>query len=298
MSQDRHHICVCICTYRRPALLAQLLFALKNQKTLDKFSYSIVIADNDVSEAGRPTAEQASAEHKLRIRYVVETEQSIAKARNRAVKSSEGDLLAFIDDDEVPDSDWLLKALEALQAFKVDGILGPVIPQYLGSPPRWVVQGKFYERETHETGTMLRWHQTRTGNVLMRKDVFFAKNNFFREQFGRGGEDRDLFKRLIQQGYKFVWCNEAVVREVISPSRYSRKFMLRRALVRGTLPHFRFGDYCKSLVAVPFYLVLLPFLIFLGQRLFMSILIKLFDHVGRLLSVMGLDVVKDRYVMD
>ena len=41
------HITVCICTYKRPIMLDNLLSRLSIQRTEDSFSYDIVIVDND-----------------------------------------------------------------------------------------------------------------------------------------------------------------------------------------------------------------------------------------------------------
>ena len=47
------HITVCICTFKRPALLGQILEELRSQQTEGRFTYSIVITDNDRSESAR-----------------------------------------------------------------------------------------------------------------------------------------------------------------------------------------------------------------------------------------------------
>jgi hypothetical protein len=41
------HVCVCICTFRRPLLLKRLLEALEKQQTENAFTFSVVVADND-----------------------------------------------------------------------------------------------------------------------------------------------------------------------------------------------------------------------------------------------------------
>ena len=101
---------------------------------------------------------------------------------------------------------------------------------------------------------------------------------------------------MIRKGHVFVWCAEAPVYESIPPERFKRSFMLKRALVRGKIPHFRPLDYAKSLVAVPLYTLALPILPFLGHHVFMKVLIKDFDHIGRLLALAGIDIVKEKYV--
>jgi len=108
-SSCNRHICVCICTYKRPNLLKRLLKALDLQRTDGLFSYSIVVVDNDECKSAQPVVVSFQQETKLEVKYFVEPEQNIALARNKAVENARGDFIAFIDDDEFPDAAWLLE---------------------------------------------------------------------------------------------------------------------------------------------------------------------------------------------
>lgn len=292
------HISVCICTYKRPALLGRLLSKLQGQETEGLFEYSIVIVDNDRAQSARQTVESWVPQSKIPTKYYVESEQNIALARNKAVANARGEFIAFIDDDEVPSGKWLINLYKTCNKLHAGGVLGPVIPYYEIDPPKWVVKGNFYGRPSHQTGSVLHWTHTRTGNVLLRKDIFNENGNMFRPEFGMGGEDRDFFRRVIGKGFRFVWCAEAPVYEAVSAQRCKRLFMLKRALLRGRIPHFTHFDMLKSLAAIPLYSSALPILILLGHHRFMKYLIKDFDHIGRILSFFGIDVVKENYVVE
>jgi hypothetical protein len=105
---------------------------------------------------------------------------------------------------------------------------------------------------------------------------------------------------MIEKGYVFIWCNEAVAYEAVPPLRWRRSFLLKRALLRGhaSLAHPTYGarDVIASFVATPAYLLALPFALVLGQGKFMSVLVRLFDHLGALLGIIGINLVKDPYV--
>ena len=51
MAHALPHICVLICTYKRPQMLARLLDGLVSQDTGGLFTYSVVVADNDQHES-------------------------------------------------------------------------------------------------------------------------------------------------------------------------------------------------------------------------------------------------------
>jgi succinoglycan biosynthesis protein ExoM len=299
MKNQTQHVTVCICTYRRPELLKSLLDDLRAQQTDGLFTYSILVVDNDVQQSAEPVVSAFAAEVSVPVEYYVEPGQNISLARNKAVAHAKGEFLVFIDDDENPIQRWLLTLVEACIKFNAHGALGPVHPRYEVTPPRWVVEGKFYDRPSYPTGTVINWQRGRTGNTLLRREVFEGMDVPFRPEF-RTGEDQDFFRRVIDKGFFFIWCDEAKAYEIVPSIRWNRRFLLRRALLRGytSLAHPTFGarEILTSLVAAPVYALALPFAFVMGQGKFMSLLVRLFDHLGRLLGVVGINPVRQAYV--
>lgn len=295
------HICVCICTFRRPDLLKRALEAVFAQETAEIFNYSVVVVDNDEGESARALIDNLSASSSVRLKYSVEPQQNIALARNKAVENATGDFIAFLDDDEIPTKEWLLTLFRALVLHKVDGVLGPVKPLFGDDAPEWVITSKLYDRATYPTGFVIDWRKGRTGNVLLKREIFAGTEQPFRPQF-RVGEDQDFFRRMIEKGHVFIWCNEAVAYEIVPPIRWKTSFLLRRALLRGasSLLQSSFGarDVAKSVIAVPAYTAILPFSLVLGHGYFMTYLVKLFDHLGKLLALVGVNPVKEGYVTE
>jgi succinoglycan biosynthesis protein ExoM len=292
------HLCICICTCGRPRLLERLLRDIARQDARGEFTFSVVVADNDPTQSARAIAESCARECPLAVTYVVEPERNIALVRNTAVANATGDFLVFIDDDEFPVPDWLLNLFRTCEARQVAGVLAPVMPHFEQTPPRWIIKGGFYDRPTHPTGFVMPWQECRTGNVLLRRNIFDPAEPPFRREFGTGGEDQDFFRRMIDKGHRFVWCDEAIAFEVVPPSRWSRRFMVSRALLRGrnSLRHRRnrVRNLLKSAVAIPAYTLALPVLLVAGQHHFMRYLVKLADHTGRLLASVGLNPVRER----
>jgi succinoglycan biosynthesis protein ExoM len=293
-----HHICVCICTFKRPALLKQLLDRLDRQQTGGLFTYSVVVADNDAEQSARELVTNFSATSHVPVRYCFESQPNIAMARNKALSQAEGDFIAFIDDDELPADDWLCNLLKTCEGYRADGVLGPVKPSYESDPPAWVKKGKFFDRPSYATGYKVNWDQARTGNVLFKRNILSGIDIAFRTEFDAAGEDVDFFRRMMDKGHVFVWCNEAVVHEMVPASRCTRSYLLRRSLLRGSNfhkhPTHRLRNATKSLIAVPCYTLALPFLALFGHHVFLTYLIKLLDHSSRLLAFIGFSPVTRR----
>jgi len=299
MTNQAIHINVCICTYKRSDFLKRLLNDLRDQETGGRFTYSIVICDNDHLRSAEPLVAEFAAASNIAVKYCVEPQQSIALARNRAVQNTTGDYVAFIDDDEFPERNWLYTLFAACEKYGVDGVLGPVKPAFGDGVPGWIVKGRFYDRECYETGLVLVPGQTRTGNVLLKANVPRDINPPFRPEF-RAGEDVDFFRRAIDEGNVFIWCNEAVVYEVVPPSRWTRMHLLKKALLRGACAALRptvgVLNITQSIVAVVAYVLVLPVVVLLGQHRFMDLMIRLCHHLGKLLALLGVNPVAEPYV--
>lgn len=301
---EKHLICVCICTYKRPKQLDRLLWEVRGQETGGLFEISVIVVDNDRSESARLVVEGHSRRSGMSISYHLEPRQNIALARNRAVERAAGDLIAFIDDDELPEPRWLLDLYKAIQSYGASGVLGPVLPRFDSTPPKWVLRGRFFERPAHVSGHVLEWKETRTGNVLLKSDCLKTETVWFRPEFGSGGEDRDFFRRMIKKGCVFVWSNDAPVYESVPPERWRIEVMIKRALLRGKMSlstsEGRYHSLLVSLAAIPVYATSLPMLFvfgpILGYAVFMRTLIKSCDHLGKILTLLSINPIKEKYI--
>ena len=294
------HISVCICTFKRPALLRRLLDRLKDQRTEGLFNYSAVVVDNDALGSGREAVQAAREGSPISIEYHIEPERSISLARNRSVECAAGNMVAFIDDDEFPEDGWLVNHYRTLMSSEASGVLGPVRAHFDGPAPVWLVKSGLLERREFATGEKLADSRfTRTGNVLLRKSLFSHREDRFDPSFGRtGGGDAVFFKRMMEKGHVFIWCNEAVVFETVPPERHVRSYYLKRAFTRGMTeardtPFLSFSTL-RSIAAVPLYGLFLPFARLAGSHVFMRYLVKECDHLSKVLAHAGIKLVKER----
>jgi succinoglycan biosynthesis protein ExoM len=293
-------ISVCVCTYQRPEQLEQLLQCLERQATEDLFKFSIVVVDNDASQSARSIVEARANRSKIPIAYKVEPRQNIALARNASVRMATGELVAFVDDDEEPSSNWLRRLYEVLVEYGADGVLGPVVPKFEEGAPNWALKGQVFQRPTFETGEVIHWSITGTGNVLVKREVLLEFDGPFNPELGAGGEDTDFFHRAMSRGRVFLWSADAVCYERVVPERTRLAFQLRRALLRGKIasrgPGAGWRGILKSAIALPLYALASPVCLLIGSHVFITYLIRSFDHLGKLLASCGIDLVGDKYI--
>jgi len=228
-------IAVCVATYNRPLGLRRLLESLRTQafvhhKTLD---WKIIVVDNDASAPNEEFIRGLNNEFPVPITYAVQPKQGIASVRNLAVAlAKDVDFVAFIDDDEAADPQWLDELLTGVTTHLADVVTGPVIAAFEAPPKKWIIKGRFFERERYPTGKVMDF--ARTGNVLIDKKYFALFEQPFSEDLDLvGGEDTLFFTYVQQKGAKIVWVDEAITHEYNPPQRTNLKWLLKRSLRLG-----------------------------------------------------------------
>lgn len=300
----RDHLSICICTFHRDQMLERLLRSLKAQETEGLFDFSFVVVDNDAAGPARETIARLRQELDVSIVYDTEPEQTIPAARNRALALARGNYIGIIDDDEFAPSHWLITLYRAVRRLNIDGVLGPVYPFFSQKPPLWLLKGRFCERPVLRTGTLLQWKQTRTGNVLLKREVFDEHNLRFDLKWKTSGSDRAFFRDAMKAGYRFMAVKEAPVYEIVPPERWEKSYYLRRSLVQGfnTYRNSKGEIHGLSRIIVPMklvvasgiYLMALPFAACMGTHFYVKCLERGGHHLSRLLAMLGIELVKKR----
>lgn len=230
-------VTVCVCTYKRPALLEALLKSLVAQ-TVPLSTFEVVVVDNDSQESARHIAERfALGVPQLRLRYFTEKKPGISFARNSTVHHATGEFLAFIDDDETASDVWLENLTRTIRDYSFDAVMGPVFPIFPDGSPQWTRKSGFFERRRHPDGSQVSSDDGRTSNAMVRADVIKSRVPLpFDPRFAKsGGEDHDFFQWMESQGYKLGWADFAVVSEIVPKERQALSFMLERSFRQSTV---------------------------------------------------------------
>lgn len=120
---------VVICTRDRPAQLRRALASLRAQ---DHPNFAVWVVDNaPTSDATRQVVESFTPD--MDVRYVLEPRPGLSRARNAALRCElEGDVVAWFDDDEIADPEWLSELMRAFDGRPdVVAASGMVVPAEL-----------------------------------------------------------------------------------------------------------------------------------------------------------------------
>jgi succinoglycan biosynthesis protein ExoM len=222
---------VAILTYQRPDTLRGLLEALGPHLDAvasdDRWhaAVDVLVVDNDASGSGRAALLDPAP---YALSYVVEAEPGIAAARDRVLsESGEVDLLAFIDDDELPGPAWLQPMVALWWTSRPAAVVGHVVPQFVEPPDPFVEAGAFFVRPSHPTGTAV--GSAACNNLLLDLAQVRAQGLTFDRSLGlRGGEDTLFTRRLVAAGGTILWCQESTVLDLVPPDRATREWVLKR----------------------------------------------------------------------
>jgi succinoglycan biosynthesis protein ExoM len=294
------HISVCVCTFKRPAMLERLLDGLLKQATDKAFTYEIVIVDNDSLHSAEDLVRKYEDVGPSRVIYDCEPEQSISLARNRSIHNASGNFIAIMDDDEFPAVDWLLRIYRCIKDTNADGVLGPVLPDFPAGAPSWLKKSGLCDRPRNPSGSIITGG-LRTGNVIFRRNVFEKNDRWFDPARGlTGGSDGEFMSRQIKGGFKFVWCDEAIVFETVLEERWPASFYLNRQFRIGTLAGNKHRKnkilyiLLKNIMLLLGYCALLPLSLFLGKSILIKVLTKIYYNAGYVLSFFAITRVQQR----
>jgi glycosyltransferase involved in cell wall biosynthesis len=197
---------VIVPTFDRPRALAACLDGLTD---LDypKDRLQVVVVD----DGSQPPATTSSHGERptLGIELVRQHHAGPAAARNRGAERATGELLAFIDDDCVPRSDWLRRLAERWRAGDEQGVGGQTMNALAGnlcSEAAQLVIDVGYRQNNHGAPER-RWFTT--NNLAVAADDFRALGGF--DPSYLTAEDRDFCSRWGESGRRLAWEPAAVV---------------------------------------------------------------------------------------
>lgn len=293
-------IAICIPTYKRPIYLRGCIDSLLAIESID---FDIIIIDNDSNPETRKLVNSISTN----IIYLTEKNKGIPFVRNNAVDycKDKYDLLAFIDDDEIVENNWLELLLDTMNQYKADVVHGPILSKFETSIPFWASTSKFilYCPKRMETGTSLRCCST--GNVIMNTKIFSNKNNRFDSRLSNTGGSDTLFFNQIADNYTMIFCNEAIAYENVPASRQTLKWNLLRVFRNGNATALimkiknknkeRKKELFNWIIKLPFKLVFVPFFIilsiifyyFLGHKIVIKLLARIYYGFGFIMGNIG-----------
>lgn len=232
MSIEGKLIVVGLGTLNRPKMLEDTLKSFLGLTVPEGYHLHLLVADNDPEKSAEEAVMNISSKLKFPCSYIVEERRGIVYMRNTIIDKAESlgaDLLAFIDDDEEVEANWLEIMLENKAKFEANVVVGRVARILPADTPKWILKGKFFERPSIKTGTVRK--AASTSNVIFDFDLLCKEMGLrFHPALNlAGSSDTFMFTEATEKGAKIIWVNDDLIKESIPKSRMTVKWLLERA---------------------------------------------------------------------
>jgi glycosyltransferase involved in cell wall biosynthesis len=228
-------ITVAIPTYNRADFLRQTLAGLALQN-YPRDQFEILVIDNNSRDGTRAVVE-SFANARPAPRHVLELQQGLDYARNRAIAEAQGGIIVFGDDDILMEPDWLAQLTAPFAAdtnAKIGAVGGEVIPVFPDGLPPWVAEWHGPLAFRADAGA-LSARQIPMGANLAFPKWAFEKLGVFHTALDRAagnyfsGGDSEMIRRVRQAGFEVWFAPRAAVKHQMPASRTTFRYAARHA---------------------------------------------------------------------
>jgi glucosyl-dolichyl phosphate glucuronosyltransferase len=234
---------IAVCTRNRSPKLRRCVQALLSMDMGD-FEHEVLVVDNGSTDETAAMVAVLSAQSK-RLRYLQEHQVGHGYARNAAWTNARAEVVAFIDDDAVPQEDWGRRIIEAFRGVKPEpsAVGGKIMPEFEEEPPAWFPR----QVEVRSWGDQPRFisdeciigRQGFSGSNMAFRVEWLSAIGGFRTMFGapgsrlRMGEDSDAFERLFDIAPRFWYDPAIVVHHSTPPAALRLDYRFKRGFSAG-----------------------------------------------------------------
>lgn len=236
---------VVIPTYNGASRLPQVLEKLQAQTNIQHLNWEIIIVDNNSSDGITQLVQKYQKDWKytFELRYVFESEQGLAFARARGVKEAKGELVGFLDDDNLPAPSWISAACIFGQEHTNSGAFASQIHGLFEVEPSNDLKQIIFYLAINERGSEPLLYEPRIKGVppgaglVIRRQAWLncvPDKLFLIGRVGKSmlaGEDAEALLYIYRAGWE-IWYNPAMEIEHIIPKwRLEKNYLI--LLMRG-----------------------------------------------------------------
>ena len=238
---------IIITTFNRPETLMQSLQAL-SQQTISSSKFEVLIIEGDST---MPSVECIKTFNSLNIKYLYEALPGVTPARHRGLEESKSDILVYLEDDGVPEVNWLESILVTFHSKPdVAMIGGKNLPLFEKKPPHWIhdmwvdipegkVLGELTLIDLGKTNKYINPSWIWALNLAIRKEVILEVGGFNPDlspaklKFFQGDGECGLAYKVEDKGYKGYYVANAVVKHIITEDRFTPEYFYKRMYFQG-----------------------------------------------------------------
>jgi glycosyltransferase involved in cell wall biosynthesis len=141
VDERRPSVTVALCCHDSAARIEKTLQCVRAQRVPPGLAVEVLVIDNASADATTSVARATWGDGPFPLRVIAEPRLGLTFARLSALREARHDVLAFIDDDNWLDPDWLDVMSKVMQDHAEVGACGGAIEAAPESPPPWWLEG-------------------------------------------------------------------------------------------------------------------------------------------------------------
>nr|WP_322677566.1 hormogonium polysaccharide biosynthesis glycosyltransferase HpsE [Nostoc sp. DedQUE03]MDZ7972834.1 hormogonium polysaccharide biosynthesis glycosyltransferase HpsE [Nostoc sp. DedQUE03]MDZ8045252.1 hormogonium polysaccharide biosynthesis glycosyltransferase HpsE [Nostoc sp. DedQUE02] len=231
---------VVIPTYNGELRLPVVIDQLLHQTRVENLNWEIIVVDNNSTDAtARVIHEyQQSWSYPFQLKYIFEAEQGAAFARSKGILEARGEIVGFLDDDNLPAHNWIIEAYKFAQEHPQAGAWASQIHgNFEVEPPESFKPILFYLAITERGDKPHIYEACKKGfppsaGLVVRRNVWRDNVPIRLFLIGRvgssmlGSEDAESLLYIHKAGWE-IWYNPAMVVSHIIPSwRLEKNYLI------------------------------------------------------------------------
>ncbi|MBV9774753.1 MAG: glycosyltransferase family 2 protein [Gemmatimonadetes bacterium] len=227
-----------VCTYNNAALLDRTLGAMSRLRVPAEIRCGVLVVDNNCADGTPEVVARWARRFPVPLRIVREPRQGLTPARLRGVRETDGEWIAFVDDDCLLAEDWLEQAACFAAEHPACGAFGGrVVPEWEREPPPYVLDHRYaYAAKSHgDTPHRRRW-LAGAGMVVRRAALEacgWTGRQFLEDRVGGrlvSGGDVEIGLR-VAAGHEVWFAPGCTLTHLIPERRMTRPYL--RRITRG-----------------------------------------------------------------
>lgn len=238
---------IIVCTHNRADLLTDCVDSLLKQ-TINKNRFEIIIVDNNSTDDTEAVAKEF-AKNNNSIVYLQEKNIGYSAPRNCGWNHALGNIIAYIDDDEIAAPDWLESIEKAFQTEEKPDIVGGIyLIKYDVTPPDWFIESMGGTNKNRQKGILNQRKDCYLagGNIAFRKEVLEKLNGFsndfnMKNGFLMTGEDTDICQRAKNAGFQLYYDPDIKIYHRMNQNNYDIGIRRQKAEKTGMAARFVLG---------------------------------------------------------
>ncbi len=293
-------ITLAICTYNRAEYLDLCLESITKQ-TIDNYHFKVLVVDNNSIDNTINIFNKYKKKYS-NFRIVKETKIGLSNARNRAIKETDTEWIAYIDDDAILFENYVEIVLKTIKKYNFVCFGGNYIAKYLETKPKWIDSTFGSSQNNIKKIKRIYFDNIICGCNMVFNKAILIKIGGFPDNLGMKGskigygEENYVQKKILEMNLPVGFQPELKIYHIVQPYKYKLTWHLKKIYAHGRaresinnkgtsrfiLFYYLIKNIAKTILFIPLYLLKLNKKDYYWQNFVLDVSNSILYNIGRI----------------